>query len=143
MTREWNSAWMDVVDGDNIDYTHAARRMVMAAINWIEEHPDAQPQWQEISTANLLLSLGVVLPEDVDISRVWVTADWRQMIRPISNDAADWFGVIVQACDDDPAKGPSYMMMMKAISCGLLLKNRGWDAFNRFMLSGGSTMTLN
>lgn len=136
MAREWNSAWVDVTDGGDADYTDAVRRMIMAAINWIEDHPDVILHWEEISTASLLQSLGVVAPKGAD---VWVTAEWRQMIRPASDGAVDWFNMIEQSCP----RAPTYMMMMKAIACGILFRNKGWDAFNRFMLSGGKTMTLN
>lgn len=102
--REWNPEWCDI----DIANVLAMRRMVVASINWIEQWPEAHPAWRE---------QGVY------------AHDWAQVYIATNEHAQRWFEVIAAAC----GFCPSSVLMGKAIGCGCLLRDLGWDHFDQFM----------
>lgn len=131
MAYEWNPLWSDVVDDINPVYLDRVRRMVMASINWLDEHPDAKPEWRELSKEQLARSAGV--PEGTDLSTIAIVGAWEDFYEPKNSYARHWFRAISDACGKGDAS-PSVLMMGKAIACGMLFKKNGWDEFNTFML---------
>jgi len=128
MAYEWNPLWTDVIEGINPAYADAVRRMVMASINWLAEHPQANPEWREPNQAELAKRAGV--PEGVSFV---VTGAWEDIYQPSNSQARHWFRAISDACGHG-SNSPSSFMMSKALACGMLFKRDGWEAFNRFML---------
>jgi hypothetical protein len=133
--REWNPLWTDPEDDDNKEYVAAIRRMIIAAINWIENHPQATPEWQELNVIDFLRQQGKVIPPGVSPNEINIMAFWSDYYKTKNAAARRWFHVMVQACSQgDPRKEPTSYMMGKAIACGMMLKSNGWDEFNQFML---------
>lgn len=114
--REWDLTWRDVVDPISQDYVNSMRRMVMASINWIENHPDALPEWREEESTTIMFS-----------------TDWENAYEASNEDAAKWFRAITSA---STTGRPSSIMMGKAIAGALLLKQIGWQRFDQFMREG-------
>ena len=109
--REWNPNWQDI----SPNQVTSMRNMVVASINWIENHSEARPEWQESETG------------------LWFKADWETVYRATNEDAHKWFRVIIAASGTER---PSGIMMSKAIGCALMLKQVGWEVFDRFMQNG-------
>lgn len=141
MIREWNQLWTDVVDNGDPTFTSAVHNMIMASINWIEAHPNADLQWQERDVEALLEALG--LPPDIDQSMVMVMGDWREFLRSTNDESEEWFRSMVTACVDSDYEEPSLHMMQKAMACGLLVERDGWDAFDIFMSTPPDDATIN
>lgn len=132
MTREWNPLWEDVVAPGNVDYTATVRRMIVASINWIEEHGADDLQWQERNIRAMLEAAGV--PDDVPLEAIGIIAVWTEFFRPVNDITANWFKTMVEACEaDGQGNTPSVYMMRKAIACGMMVSNEGFDNFNAFM----------
>lgn len=130
---EWNPLWTDVIDDINPAYVSAVRRMVIASINWLAEHPAAEPKWKEPSQESMARAAG--LPLDTPII---ATGAWEDVYLPSNPWARRWFRAISDACGKGNA-APSAFMMSKAVACGMLFKNSGWDEFNQFMLENSGS----
>lgn len=102
--REWNPDWQDI----DVANVLAMRRMAMASVNWIEQWPEAYPTWRE---------QGIY------------SDDWSQVYIATNEHAQRWFAVIAAAC----SHRPSSFLMGKAIGCGCLVRDLGWEHFDRFM----------
>lgn len=131
MAYEWNPLWPDVVDDFAPSYVGAVRRMVIASINWIDQHPDAVPEWSEPDKQALARMVGV--PPGVAISDVAFICAWEDMYTPKNAHARHWFRAMADACGTGK-NAPSNVMMSKAVYCGLLFKKVGWNEFNTYML---------
>jgi hypothetical protein len=137
MPYRWNPLWTDPGDPISAAYTAAIRRMVVASINWLAEHPEADPEWDEIEKRAMARRAGI--PDDVPISRISFAGHWKDFFTPRNPDATAWFNAIAAACEDGgPTSAPSSTMFDKAVACGALFKHEGWDAFNTFMLQPDS-----
>lgn len=122
MPYEWDSAWADVADPINPTYTASVRRMVMASINWIAEHPDAYLAWTERDIAKPLNAV--------------VIAAWEAFYIAENAETMAWFQSISDACAmGNPDHAPSASMMGKALACGLIFKTGGWQEFDQLLRS--------
>jgi hypothetical protein len=128
MIYQWNPLWTDVIDAINPAYVASVRRMVMASINWLADHPQAVLEWREANQQALAMEAG--LPEGASVV---VIAPWEEIFKPKNADAQDWFSVMSDACGEGDAT-PTSFMMGKAMACGMLFKRDGWESFNQFML---------
>src|SRR5262245_7865021 len=128
MPYEWNPLWLDVIDNINPVYVAKTRQMIMASINWLAEHPQANPEWREPNQDSRVRQAG--LPRG---SRIVVTGAWEDMYIPKNSYARHWFRAIANACGRG-REAPSAFMMSKAVACGMLFKQQGWEAFDRTML---------
>ncbi len=134
MPYEWNPLWHDVEDGSNAEYIASIRRMIVASINWLAEHPDRSPQWKERDRRTIARAAGV--PDDVPLNKIAITGNWEDFYSPTDAAARFWFQAISDACEAKGGKenAASAWMFGKAVYCGLLFRREGWDGFNRFML---------
>lgn len=131
---EWNPLWTDVIDDLNPAYVGSVRRMVMASINWLADHPQASPEYREASRAELARRAGVPAGEDFQ-----VIAAWEDVYYASNSYARHWFRAMSDACGKGESS-PTSFMMSKSIACGMLFQRDGWEAFNQFMLERpGST----
>ena len=135
--REWNPLWEDVVevvDNSNtgVAYVMSVRRMILASISWIEKNDSSDLQWQERDIRGLATSLGI--PENVPIEQVAILGIWTDFFRPSNEVTQNWFDAITEACEQgNKDNTPSVHMMKKAIACGMMVSDEGFDAFNMFM----------
>ena len=96
--REWNPAWMtpslyeEPSKGED-EQVRVTKLMIMASVNWVESHPDANPEWQAISEKRILRDMGA--PPG---AKAMIIAQWPEYIRPVSDDAKAWFHTIELAC---------------------------------------------
>ena len=126
--REWNPLWIEVVEDDMISYAETVHNMIIASINWVEAHSELKElKWDEKNKRNILRSMGV--SDNVDEDEVILMGYWHTFFRP-NEETVEWFDVMITACDSIP----TIHMMEKALICGVLLKRKGWDYFNIFML---------
>jgi hypothetical protein len=102
--------------------------MIIASIRFLAKHPDAPMEWREPSQESLARMAGV----PVDASIV-VAAAWEDVYEPRNVWTRRWFQTMSNACGRGK-KAPSAFMMSKSIACGMLFKQAGWEAFDRFML---------
>lgn len=102
--REWNSEWRDI----DVANVLAMRRMVVASINWMEQWPEASPTWRE---------------------QGGFSNNWQDVYIATNEHAQRWFEVIAAACEFHP----SSLLMGKAIGCGCLFRDLGWETFDKFM----------
>jgi len=132
MSYQWNPLWTELEDPEiGADYLASIRRGVMAAINWAAEHPDANPQWQELDREKFLRNHGI----PTTARNTAFIGEWQMAYRPANDDARAWFAAIDAACKAlDPDRGASVHMMDKAIGCAKFFLRYGWDEFDTFML---------
>jgi hypothetical protein len=66
-----------------------------------------------------------------------LTGFWFDFMRPSTEDAAEWMTAITKACENGQGEdaGPTITMMQKAMACGLMVRDKGWDAFDTEMLT--------
>lgn len=133
MAYEWNRLWSDPENLGNEAYIASIRRMIVASINWIADHPDADLAWLEPNKRRLARDAGI--PDDVPIETIAFTGDWERFFRPKTDDTNAWFCAMTSACEamGGPENAPSAWMFGKAVASGILFKRDGWEAFDRFM----------
>lgn len=134
MAYRWNPLWRDPEDAGNAAYVASIRRMIIASINWLAEHPDANPDWREPNRRALARRAGV--SDDTPVETIAFIGCWEEFFTPANSDAAGWFAAIETACEMIGGKenAATVHMFGKAIASGLLFRRDGWEGFDRFML---------
>lgn len=123
MTREW-PALAGEISGfgtERPEYEAACRRMVLAAADWLEQHPRVFIDWRERRPR---------VPGTPD-EQIALVSNWENVIRPMNDRTRDLCQVMHAACcgDEGDRAGPSYMMMAKALQHARYIKAQGWDAY--------------
>lgn len=134
MSYRWNPLWRDPESTDNAAYVASIRRMIIASINWLAAHPDADPKWREPNKRALARRAGI--SDDIPVEDIAFTGNWEDWFVATNDEARRWFDAIETACEAIGGKdnAATSWMFGKAVACGLLFKRDGWEAFDQFML---------
>lgn len=133
MAYSWNPLWHAVESSENVAYLASIQRMIMASINWLADHPGAKPKWDEKNRRALARAAGVA--DDIPLNKVAFIGAWEDFFRPTNDIARAWFAAIETACVAIGGKenAPTVHMFTKAVACGMLFRQEGWEGFDRFM----------
>jgi hypothetical protein len=135
MTYEWQDGWVDIADVPEPEYVERSRRAVMAAVNWIAEHPKAQIRYQQRNLRRMADAAGV--SPDVPLETIFFSGAWEDYIKPETSDCRQFCRAIAKAviADGDENASPTFAMMRKAMLCAQLFHRQGWDEFSKFMFT--------
>lgn len=136
MSYEWQEGWVELVNPDQKpEYIAAVHRAVMAAVNWMAEHPKAKIRYR-IRDLREIANRGGIDPA-VPLERVEFIGGWKELIRPDTSDCRQLCRAIDQAVanGEGPEVTATFTMMDKALHCAHLFHMEGWDEFSKFMFT--------
>jgi hypothetical protein len=144
MSREWNPMWNGALDDtDPVSrYNDQLKRMVVASIDWVEDHPTAILAWKERDIRSIMQQVGI--PDDISPEQVQIIAPWDFHLRADNQATDEWFRFIIErGLNGGPKEEePTVRMMQKAMAFGMLVMKEGWDAMNTWVSTMGADTSL-
>ena len=104
---------------DNPDYEACCRRMVIAAAEWLDAHP------------NPMMAFNVLVPEEINGQKAAYVGVWTEGLEPQTSDAVQLCAALDAAgrADRGPEATPSFLMMEVALRQARFINDHGWDVY--------------